>query len=141
MRSREFSTALVTLHVLGQEYSTDLGILELSQEFSKDLRLRKTQPVSEEEVLHELRRVFSTTFTVIHELRRGNLRLRGAQLSLELHVKQVFRRRIQEMESERVAGFQIAITPQGLRSTLSTYTSIYAQPMVLPDLDTCRENI
>ena len=77
---------------------------------------------------------------MLHELRRGNLLLRGAQLSLELHVQHVCRRRIQELESERVAGFQITITPQGLRSTLSTYTSIYVQLMVLPDLDTYTED-
>jgi hypothetical protein len=82
---------------------------------SKDLRLRNVQPASEDDVIHELRRVLSTTSTVFFELRRGNLCLHGAHLALELllHVQQACRRRIQELESERAAGLQIAITPQG----------------------------
>jgi len=64
---------------------------------------------------------------------REKLLLRVTQLALELllHVQQACRIRIQELESERDAVLQIFITPQALRSTLSTSTSIYVQPMVL----------
>jgi hypothetical protein len=88
---REFSTALATLHVLGQDLSSNLGILKLSQEFSSDLRLRNLQAASEDDVIHELRRVFSATSTVFLELRRGNLRLRSGQFVVELllHIQQV----------------------------------------------------
>ena len=48
---REFFTTLVTRHVLGQELSV--------------------QPASEDDVIHELRRVFSATSTIFLELRPG----------------------------------------------------------------------
>ena len=90
----------------GADYSTNLGILDLSKEFSPE------------------------NFGF---LRRGNLSLRDSAHRLLWSFSYVSnkegRRRIQELESERAAGLQIVITPQALRPTLSTSTSIYAQPV------------
>jgi hypothetical protein len=65
---REFSAALVTLYALGQEFSSSLGILHLSQQFSSGLQLRNVQPDSEDDMLLELGRVSSSTSTVFLEL-------------------------------------------------------------------------
>ena len=92
-----------------------------------------------EEVIREMSREFSTVLEMIRELRREALRLRDTQHDSELLCSQqenaACRKRIQELESERAAGLQISITPSPLRSTLTTSTSIYAQPMVLPAVD------
>jgi len=76
---------------------------------------------------------------MIRELRREALRLCDTQHDSELLCSQqenaVCRKRIQELESERVTGLQMSITPSPLRSTLATSTSIYDQPMVFPVVD------
>ena len=93
---REFSATLVTLYVLGQEFSSSLGILKLSQQFSSGLQLRNVQPASEDDMLFELGRVSSATSSVFLELRCGNLHLCSGQfvMDLMLHVQQACRRRI-----------------------------------------------
>jgi hypothetical protein len=76
----ELSAALVTLHVLGNEFfsrvSSYLGILMLIRECSSGLGLRNVHPVSQEDVIHMLRRVSSAISEILLEVRRGNLRLR-----------------------------------------------------------------
>ena len=68
---REFSTVLVTFHVLGDEISSRvssyLGILKLSSEFSSGLGLRNVPPASEDDVIHMLRRVSSATLETTSE--------------------------------------------------------------------------
>ena len=137
---RELSTALVTLHVLGKELSScvssNLGILKLSNEFSSGLGLRNVLPASEDDVIQMLRWVSSAISALLLELRRGNLRLRCGQfvVDLSLLIQQACRRRFLELESKRAAGLKIANSLRAPRSLLSTSTSIFHQPMVLPDL-------
>ena len=96
-------------------------------------------PASEDDVIHVFRWVSSATSTVLLELRRGNLSLYLSSeqfvVELMLYVLQVCRKRILELESERAADLQIPVTPRVPRSSFSTSTSIYDQPMVFPDLD------
>ncbi len=135
---REFSAALVTLYALGQEFSSTLGILKLSQQFSSGLQLRNVQLASEDDMLLELGRVSSATFTAFLELRRGNLRLRSGQfvMDLMLHVQQACRRRILELKSNSTVGLQTAVTPLVPWSTRSASDSFYVQHVMLPDFYT-----
>ena len=55
---REFSAALVTFHVLGEEFSSKSEILILSTEFFSGLGLRNVLPASEDDVIHVLRQVW-----------------------------------------------------------------------------------
>jgi hypothetical protein len=129
-----------TLHVLGKELSSrvssNLGILKLSCELSSRLGLRNVLPASEDDVIHMLRRVSSAISAILLELRRGNLRLRCGQFVVDLSpvIQQACRRRFLELESKRAAGLKIANSLRAPRSLLSTSTSIFHQPMVLPDL-------
>ncbi len=135
---RELSTTLVTLHVLGKELSSrvssNLGILKLMSEFSSGLGLCNVLPVSEDDVIHMIRWVSSTTSTILLELRRGNLRLRCGQfvMGLSLFVQHVG---FLELESKCADNLEIGNSPLVPRSLISTSTSIFHQPMVLPDLD------
>ena len=139
---REFSATLVTLYVLGQEFSSSLGILKLSQQFSSGLQLRNVQPASEDDMLSELGRVSSATSSVFLELRRGNLRLRSGQFVMDLlfHVQQACRRRILELTSKSAAGSQTAIPPLVPWSTRSASDSFYVQHVMLPDVYTLSAN-
>ena len=94
-------------------------------------------PASEDDVIHVLRHVYSSTSTVLLQLGRGNLRLRFRDeefvVELMLHVQQTCRRRILELKSKSAVALQTAITPLVTWSTRSASDSFYVQHVMLPD--------
>jgi hypothetical protein len=134
---REFLAALLSLYLLGREFSSNSGILKLQKEFSGGLGLRNVLPASEDDMMQMLIRVSFATSTILDELRRGSLRLRcGPEfvVDLSLHIQQACRRRLLELEFKRAAGLQIANPPRAPWSLFSTSNSICHPPMLLPDL-------
>jgi hypothetical protein len=137
---RELSAALVTRHVLGNELSSRvssyLGILKLSSQFSLGLGLRNVIPASEDDVIHMLWWVSSAISALLLEVRRGNLCLHCGQffVDLSLLIQQACRRRFLELESKRAVVLKIANPLRSPRTLICTSTSIFHQPMVLPDL-------
>ena len=120
-----------------QEGTSKLEILMLSTEFCSGLGLRNVLPASEDDVIHVLRHVYSSTSTVLLQLGRGNLRLRFRDeefvVELMLRVQQTCRRRIQKLKSECVAGLQSVITPQVPWSTRSTSDSFDVQHLMFAE--------